>query len=89
MRKKPFLLASIALLLFSSVQAQERRSTNSAINAGAAGGIVSYTSTLSKASSVLARSSIAGTTGVKGTIGEGIASKVFLNNMLRETTTVR
>ena len=85
MRKTPFLLAVSAFLLFASAQAQERSSTASVISAGAAGGIVSYTSTLSKASSVLARSSIAGTTGVKGTIGEGVASKVFLNNMLRES----
>ena len=85
MRKTTILLAISAFLLFSSAQAQERNGTASAINAGAAGGIVSYTSTLSKASSVLARSSIAGATGVKGTIGESIASKVFLNNMMQET----
>lgn len=85
MRKIPFLLAISAFLLFSSAQAQERNGTASVISAGAAGGIVSYTSTLSKASSVLARSSIAGATGVKGTIGESVASKVFLNNMLRES----
>jgi len=85
MRKPSVYLAFFAILLFSSAKAQERSDTASAIRAGAAGGIVSYTSTLSKASSVLARSSIAGATGVKGTIGESVASKVFLNNMLKES----
>ena len=85
MRKTTFLLAISAFLLFSSAQAQERSGTASVISAGAAGGIVSYTSTLSKASSVLARSSIAGATGVKGTIGESVATNFFLKKLMQET----
>lgn len=85
MRKPSVCLAFFAILLFFSLQAQERSDTALVIGAGATGGIVSYTSAFSKAPSILARSSIAGSSGVKGMIGESVASKVFLNNMLRES----
>ena len=84
MNKLAALFAVFALLLFSTAKAEEK-GVVAPLRTGAAGGIISYTSTISKAPSVLARSSIAGANSVKGTIGESIASKVFLDNMLRET----